>query len=392
MNSIKAGSIEIGKLQGNRELLLKAAFETADKSLGVPPVLTGDENSLDERSILTYLSYFYNKYHNAKPIEPEPVQPEVPAIDYEGIINGLNDKIKVLEDELAILRIPKPVDTTEVDKLNEKIKALEEEIKLLSIPKPVDTSESDALREKIKSLENQIESLQTELRQTKAESAEILIKSVNEMNQLKARASDLETELKETKHQNSVVEKKIAELTLKLPFFINAAQNTIAPPEGVVTLVFTDVQSSTDQWETRPVAMAAALSIHNKLMRELLSKHQGYEVKTEGDAFMIAFASPKNAIKWCFETQLALLKQDWPEEIYLGAAASIEEVDGVLIYKGLRGISSLPFSSLSFFPFKKKYLASEYTTPFLFPFPFPLSLALLSTPIPRIYFNKPSFY
>src|SRR3990167_1110049 len=56
----------------------------------------------------------------------------------------------------------------------------------------------------------------------------------------------------------------------------------------------------------------------------------------------IAFASPKNAIRWCFETQLALLKQDWPEEIYLGAASSIEEVDGVLIYRGLRGSS--PFS------------------------------------------------
>ena len=109
------------------------------------------------------------------------------------------------------------------------------------------------------------------------------------MNALKATAAELETELKDTKNQNTIVEKKIAELTLKLPFFINAAQNTIAPPEGVVTLVFTDVQSSTDQWETRPVAMAAALSTHNKLMRELLTKHAGYEVKTEGDAFMVPY-------------------------------------------------------------------------------------------------------
>lgn len=83
------------------------------------------------------------------------------------------------------------------------------------------------------------------------------------------------------------MEKKVRELTLKMPFYLNNSGNVVTPPKDDVTLVFTDVQSSTLQWEERPDAMAEALSIHNQLMRKLITKYQGYEVKTEGDAFMV---------------------------------------------------------------------------------------------------------
>ena len=60
-------------------------------------------------------------------------------------------------------------------------------------------------------------------------------------------------------------------------------------PSGNVTVVFTDIESSTDLHEKCPEAMMQALKIHNSLLRELIKLCGGYEVKTVGDAFIVAF-------------------------------------------------------------------------------------------------------
>eukprot|EP00755_Sulcionema_specki_P013773 Sspe_Gene.54892::Locus_30246_Transcript_1_1_Confidence_1.000_Length_2475::g.54892::m.54892 len=60
----------------------------------------------------------------------------------------------------------------------------------------------------------------------------------------------------------------------------------IAPQSGEVTLVFTDIVESTVLWEVSPDAMNTALDMHNSLIRELVAKYSGYEVKTIGDSFM----------------------------------------------------------------------------------------------------------
>jgi class 3 adenylate cyclase len=46
--------------------------------------------------------------------------------------------------------------------------------------------------------------------------------------------------------------------------------------------------------------------LHDKLMRQMMSKFYGYEVSTEGDAFLVAFHDPVDAVAWCLATQLAL--------------------------------------------------------------------------------------
>ncbi|MCP4867142.1 MAG: hypothetical protein GY898_00305 [Proteobacteria bacterium] len=92
-------------------------------------------------------------------------------------------------------------------------------------------------------------------------------------------------------------------------------------PTGEVTLVFTDIQGSTALWETMPRAMSEALAVHDALLRETLRDLDGYEVKTEGDAFMVSFARPEGALAWCLVVQEGLSKMPWPSEILVSETA-----------------------------------------------------------------------
>eukprot|EP00741_Cyanophora_paradoxa_P004456 tig00000803_g4325.t1 len=109
------------------------------------------------------------------------------------------------------------------------------------------------------------------------------------------------------------------------------------PPTGNVTLVFTDIQGSTAQWESNAKLMAAALKQHNRLMRARIKAWKGYEVKTEGDAFMIAFASALEAIRFCLDVQVQLTKEEWDPELLKNPESAVEEDEaGSLLWRGLR--------------------------------------------------------
>ncbi|MCC7000171.1 MAG: hypothetical protein IT370_36565 [Deltaproteobacteria bacterium] len=95
----------------------------------------------------------------------------------------------------------------------------------------------------------------------------------------------------------------------------DAAQGNQLAPTGTVALVFTDVEGSTQLWDRAPEVMRGALDVHDAIMRAGIERHGGYEVKTEGDAFMVAFASAGAAVAWCLDTQRALLEAPWPEAL-----------------------------------------------------------------------------
>ena len=92
-------------------------------------------------------------------------------------------------------------------------------------------------------------------------------------------------------------------------------QPTVAPP-GLVsetaTLVFTDIRASTQIWENAPEGMRAGLQIHNAVVRDVMRMCGGYEVKTIGDAFMIAFASTCDGVAFGLRVQERLFEADWP--------------------------------------------------------------------------------
>jgi adenylate cyclase len=107
-------------------------------------------------------------------------------------------------------------------------------------------------------------------------------------------------------------------------------------PTGEVSLVFTDIKSSTLLWETYPIAMRSAIKMHNELMRRQLRIIGGYEVKTEGDAFMVAFRTVTSALLWCFTIQSQLLEVQWPQEILNSVnGQEVVDSDGNVIFRGL---------------------------------------------------------
>lgn len=93
------------------------------------------------------------------------------------------------------------------------------------------------------------------------------------------------------------------------------SQTTAAFPTGIVTLVFTDIEGSSDLWEQHRGAFHASLEEHNRLMREAAARWNGVEVKTVGDAFLLAFAKPSDAVQWAVDAQQSLAQHEWPPDI-----------------------------------------------------------------------------
>jgi class 3 adenylate cyclase/tetratricopeptide (TPR) repeat protein len=86
-------------------------------------------------------------------------------------------------------------------------------------------------------------------------------------------------------------------------------------PTGTVCLMFTDIQGPTALWERYGDGFQDMLGMHHAVIRKQIAKHQAYEVKTEGDAFMIAFPSAASAVHFALHTQLALHQAEWPAQL-----------------------------------------------------------------------------
>ncbi|KAH8607733.1 Adenylate and Guanylate cyclase catalytic domain [Trypanosoma vivax] len=98
-----------------------------------------------------------------------------------------------------------------------------------------------------------------------------------------------------------------------LRFRGDARDNRNAPrkPTEPVTLVFTDIESSTALWAACPSLMREAVASHHRLIRALIVRHGCYEVKTIGDSFMIACRNPFTALQLAQELQQVFLAYNW---------------------------------------------------------------------------------
>src|SRR3990172_788959 len=78
-------------------------------------------------------------------------------------------------------------------------------------------------------------------------------------------------------------------------------------PDGMVAILFSDIEDSTVLTERLgDQAWMALLQSHNDLVRAQVRAHGGFEVKTMGDGFMVAFQSARRALQCAIGMQKAM--------------------------------------------------------------------------------------
>jgi len=79
-----------------------------------------------------------------------------------------------------------------------------------------------------------------------------------------------------------------------------------AAPDGTVTIMFSDIEGSTEKTaQLGDTKWMEVLKDHSAIIREQLKAHDGFEVKSEGDGFMLAFQSARKALQCAIAMQKA---------------------------------------------------------------------------------------
>jgi len=108
-------------------------------------------------------------------------------------------------------------------------------------------------------------------------------------------------------------------------------------PTGFVTLIFTDVESSTALWELSSEEMMRAIKLHNEVILRLIEETECYFVKVEGDAFMVASGDVFNGVLLALRIQEELLHAEWSEKLLSFEPTKEHRAeDGRILWRGLR--------------------------------------------------------
>jgi class 3 adenylate cyclase len=97
-----------------------------------------------------------------------------------------------------------------------------------------------------------------------------------------------------------------------------------AAPDGTVTILFSDIEGSTALNERLgDVRWLELLRAHNRVVREQIGAFGGFEVKSQGDGFMVAFPSARRAIECARAIQDAIARDlgghpDGPIRVRIG--------------------------------------------------------------------------
>ena len=111
---------------------------------------------------------------------------------------------------------------------------------------------------------------------------------------------------------------------------VDGGRATDRLPVGVVTFLFTDIEGSTRLVRDLEEQYLHLQAAHDAVMRDAIAKHNGVEVRTEGDSFFAVFTSPREALVAVVAAQRALASTDWPAEAVVRIRMGLHTGTGTL--------------------------------------------------------------
>ena len=107
----------------------------------------------------------------------------------------------------------------------------------------------------------------------------------------------------ETRHSIQVVSSAVEERRPDLA--------SHAAPDGTVTLMFSDMEGFTAMTERLGDLEARdVIRDHNRIVRQQVSEHEGYEVELQGDGFLLAFGSARRAVQCAIAIHRAFARRN----------------------------------------------------------------------------------
>jgi class 3 adenylate cyclase/streptogramin lyase len=98
-------------------------------------------------------------------------------------------------------------------------------------------------------------------------------------------------------------------------------------PHGTVTLVFTDVEGSTQLQHRLGERYQAVVAEHRRLLEEAFAEHGGVVVDRQTESFLGVFPRARLAVQAAADAQQALAKHEWPDGAHVKVRMGIHSGD-----------------------------------------------------------------
>lgn len=86
-------------------------------------------------------------------------------------------------------------------------------------------------------------------------------------------------------------------------------------PVGRLAIVLTEVEGAQALWDSAVQEMRDALAVSNKIVRDLIHQHEGYEVKAEAGAFFVVFKTALSSVLFSLDMLEQMRRVEWPANL-----------------------------------------------------------------------------
>jgi predicted ATPase/class 3 adenylate cyclase len=131
---------------------------------------------------------------------------------------------------------------------------------------------------------------------------------------------------------------------------------------GTVTLLFTDIEGSTNLLARLQEDYQELLTTHNSIVRRALARWNGREVNTEGDSFFAVFVKTADAVSAVVDIQRDLYKQVWPEGVQVRVRMGLHTGEPWVVDEDYMGMDVHRAARIGHAGYGGQVLLSETTT------------------------------